>query len=48
MTFEGDYQVLSQWHLGGAPVIRAEIERKKLQAGTLAGIVFKSGQRVSQ
>lgn len=37
MTFEGDYQVLDSGDL--APVIRAEIERKKLQAGTLQGSV---------
>jgi hypothetical protein len=37
MTFEGDYQVLASGDL--APVIRAEIERKKLQAGTLQGSV---------
>jgi hypothetical protein len=37
MSFEGDYQVLASGDL--APVIRAEIERKKLQAGTLQGSV---------
>jgi hypothetical protein len=37
MTFEGDYQVLASGDL--SPVIRAEIERKSLQAGTLTGSV---------
>ena len=37
MSFEADYQVLPSGDL--SPVVRAEIERKNLQAGTLAGSV---------
>ncbi|MFT7235823.1 MAG: hypothetical protein ACI9QV_001408 [Methylophagaceae bacterium] len=37
MSFKGDYQVLASGDL--SPVIRAEVERKNLQAGTLTGNV---------
>jgi len=37
VTFEGDYQVLASGDL--SPVVRAEIKRKKLKAGTLTGRV---------
>jgi hypothetical protein len=37
MSFEGDYQVLASGDL--SPVVRAEIERKNLQSGTLTGSV---------
>ncbi|PKH04399.1 TonB-dependent receptor [Psychromonas sp. MB-3u-54] len=47
MTFEGDYQVLASGDL--SPVVKAEIERKNLQAGTLTGSVkTKNGQSVDQ
>jgi hypothetical protein len=37
ITFEGDYQVLASGDI--SPVVRAEIKRKNLQAGTLSGRV---------
>ncbi|PKG97244.1 CehA/McbA family metallohydrolase [Paraglaciecola sp. MB-3u-78] len=37
MSFEGDYQVLASGDI--SPVVRAEIERKNLQSGTLTGSV---------
>jgi hypothetical protein len=47
VTFEADYQVLASGDL--APVVRAEIKRKKLQAGTLSGSVkTQQGQSVPE
>lgn len=47
MSFEGDYQVLASGDI--SPVIRAEIERKNLQAGTLTGnIKTQQGASVSE
>ena len=47
MSFEGDYQVLASGDL--SPVVRAEIERKNLQAGTLTGSVkTQQGKNVTE
>jgi hypothetical protein len=47
ITFEGDYQVLAGGDL--SPVIRAEIERKNLQSGTLTGSVkTQQGKSVTE
>jgi hypothetical protein len=47
MSFEGDYQVLASGDL--SPVVKAEIERKNLQAGTLTGSVkTQNGKSVDQ
>ena len=47
ITFEGDYQVLASGNI--APVVKAEIERKNLVAGTLSGSVkSKDGKSVEQ
>jgi hypothetical protein len=47
MSFEGDYQVLASGDI--SPVVRAEIERKNLQAGTLTGSVkTQQGQSVDK
>ncbi|AGH46500.1 hypothetical protein C427_4398 [Paraglaciecola psychrophila 170] len=47
ITFEGDYQVLASGDL--SPVIRAEIERKKLPSGTLTGSVkTQQGKSVTE
>ena len=47
VTFEGEYQVLASGDL--SPVVRAEIKRKKLQAGTLTGSVkTQEGQSVNE
>ncbi|MAD14947.1 MAG: TonB-dependent receptor [Alteromonadaceae bacterium] len=47
VTFTGDYQVLASGNL--APVVRAEIERKNVKAGTLKGEVqTQSGSTLTQ
>ncbi|MFT6898497.1 MAG: hypothetical protein ACJA13_002918 [Paraglaciecola sp.] len=47
MSFEGDYQVLASGDI--SPVVRAEIERKNLPAGTLTGSVnTQQGQSVDE
>lgn len=47
MSFEGDYQVLASGDI--SPVVRAEIERKNLPAGTLTGSVkTQQGQPVDE
>lgn len=44
ITFEGDYQVLASGNI--APVVKAEIERKKLASGTISGTVKSQDGKV--